>query len=158
VALLREQMACERGGDWPPANCLSPEQASYFDALRWIDANLPENAVFLTAKSGALWYYTGRKTVSFDAGTTQSAQDFVPWLRRQDAGWVVLAGLWLHEPRRLAPLIQANCSHLVLQAAFASSTWVFRVQEASPDEAAATCAAAAESIRANATRVWGDPP
>jgi hypothetical protein len=159
AALLKERTACERAGEWPPANCISPLQASYFDALRWIDANLPEDAVFLTAKTGALWYYTGRKSVSYEAATTREPQEFVPWLRRQGAGWVILSSLWIQEPSRLAPRIAANCNHLVLQAAFSPGTWLFRVAEATPAEAAATCAAAAEHIRMNEARgEWGDPP
>jgi hypothetical protein len=139
VLHVNEQLICEHDAEWPDPLCLTEDQRSYFEALRWIDRTLPQDAVLLTAKPGALWYYTDRYGVRYAEAMAQSRDSFVPWLREQGATHIVLAALWIEDAWGLADLILANCDRLRHEITFAPRTSVFRIDDVSPDEAAATC-------------------
>jgi len=133
-ALLRRNRSCHAGGAYPLPACLTTEQASYFDALRWIDGHLPEDAVLLTSKPGALWLYTGRLSVSYDAAIRMDSTDFLPGVRRDGAGWILLNKLHNREPTYLLPLMRANCRSLRLVASFPPASLLFSIDGIAPDE------------------------
>jgi len=122
--------SCHRSEDIPLAECTTPEQAGYFDALRYVRTGLPENATFLTAKSGALYYYTGRKSISVEAARGQSPEDFIPFVRSQGADYVLLASVDSLELKYFGPLLQANCERLQLIKSFTPATLLFAVNPA----------------------------
>ena len=139
AALVRHNGSCHVEGRYPPATCMTEAQASYFEALRWIDANLPADAVLLTAKPGALWLYTGRRVVSYDAGIRQDSTAFIPWLRESGAGWVLLNKLHNREPSYLVPLLRANCRSLTVVAEFPPGTTLFGIDGEPSDQGRAAC-------------------
>jgi len=143
-AAVRDHVRCQRGGDMPDPQCLSVDQASYFDALRWIRANTPDDAIFLAAKSGALYHYTGRTSTAWADGVSQQRANFLPWLRQRRARRILASGLDVREPSALAPLLVANCRGLVSAAEFPPRTFLFELRDRVSDaEADASCAAAA---------------
>jgi hypothetical protein len=146
VALALERSGCALTPDGlPPARCVSPDQASFFEAVRWLRANTPEDAVVLAAKESSLWRYTGRRTVGYRLALAQSEEAFLPFLREQGASWILLGSLQLHEPGRLLDAVEANCSRLTVAAYFPARTWLFSLRPpASAEEADAACRAAAE--------------
>jgi hypothetical protein len=148
LAAVRDHVRCGRGQEMPDPACLSADQASYFEALRWIGTNTPEQAVFLTAKSGALYRYTGRTSVDWDEGTGQTPGEFLSWLRQQRARWILASGLDVREPSALTPLLIANCRGLVAAAAFAPRTFLFELRDRVTDAEADSACAAAERYRA----------
>jgi hypothetical protein len=139
AALVRRNSPCHVAGAYPPAACMTEAQASYFDALRWIDANLPAGAVLLTSKSGALWLYTGRHVVSYDAAIRQDSAAFIPWLQERGAGWILLNKLHNREPSYLVPLLRANCHSLTVVAEFPPGSTLFAIGGPPPDEGLAAC-------------------
>jgi hypothetical protein len=139
AALVRHNAACHVTAEYPPANCLTDAQASYFEALRWIDANLPADAVLLTSKPGALWLYTGRRVVPYDAGIRQDTAAFIPWLRERGAGWVLLNKLHNREPSYLVPLLRANCRSLTVAAEFPPGSTLFGIDGDQPDQGRTAC-------------------
>jgi hypothetical protein len=144
VAAVRDHVNCRRGLDLPDPECLSIEQARFFEAVRWVRDNTPENAVFLVAKSGALFWYSGRRSVSWEEGLRQDSTSFLPWLRRRGAMWIVASGLDAYEPSRLADLLTANCRSLVVARTFSGGTYIFRLGEIiSQAESERACSAAA---------------
>jgi hypothetical protein len=154
-ALMRERMQCERGGIWPATACLTADQQSYFEALRWIERNLPRDAVLVTAKSGALWHYTGRRVVSLSESLAQSEDTFVPWLQVQGARWILLSSLAIEDAQGLAPLVRANCNLLQLDAAFAPLTFLFQTaSRLTPEQATTSCAAVETYLEAVRDRAW----
>jgi hypothetical protein len=130
---VREQSRC-RTGSVPSAECLEPDQVSYFEALRWIETNLPQDAVILTAKNGALYWYTGRRTISYGGSLAQDSASFLPWVRAQGAGWILLSSLEVAESNRLARLLSWNCEELEVDAFFPRRTYLFRIAGGPPAE------------------------
>lgn len=146
VALALDQSGCALTADGlPPTRCVSSDQASFFEAVRWLRANTPPDAVILAAKDASLWRYTGQKSVGYELALAQSDEAFLPFLREQGASWILLGSLELHEPGRLLDAVEANCERLTVAAYFPARTWLFSLRPpASAAEAEASCQAAAE--------------
>jgi hypothetical protein len=118
--------ACNRSEDLPERGCLStPEQESYFDALRFIRSGLPDDAVLLTVKSGPLFYYTGRRSISVEAARVQHTDDFIDFVKSQGASHVLLAAVDDIERGFFAPLLQANCHRVRLMETFSPGVLLF---------------------------------
>ena len=140
VLQVREQHECRTGGGLPPG-CLAGEQVHYFEAIAWIDDNLPADAVFLTAKNGALYWYTDRKSVSYAGALAQDSASFLPWIRDQGGDWILLSSLEVAEGR-LARLLAMNCTQLEVEAQFSNRTILFRI----PGGMSVTNSAACDAI------------
>jgi hypothetical protein len=155
ASLLREHAGCDRAGRYPDPACMSEDQRSYFDALRWIDANTPADAVFLTAKPGALYVYTGRRSIAFDRSAREPEPTFIEFVRDAGAEWILLGSLHNQEPARLARRMKANCERLRVAAVFPPRTWLFRIEEGDTD-AAGACDAIDAYAAANADNRLGE--
>lgn len=125
--LAQSRVNCDRSGEYPDPQCMSEDQRSYFDALRWIDANTAPDAVFLTAKPGALYLYTGRKSIFYDEAINDSADTFLADTRGAGADWILLDSVHSFEARLLAPLLEQNCGALRVEAEFPPRAWLFRI-------------------------------
>jgi hypothetical protein len=156
ASLLRERTGCDRGGRYPDPACMSEDQRSYFDALRWIDANTPADAVFLTAKPGALYVYTGRRSIAFDRSAREPEPTFIEFVRDAGAEWILLGSLHNQEPARLAGRMKINCERLRVAAVFPPRTWLFRIEEGGTDDAGA-CVAIDAYTAATADDTFGRP-
>jgi hypothetical protein len=159
-ALVRERVRCERNADYPDVACISADQASYFEALRWIEAQLPEDAVLLAAKYAPLWLYTGRRVISYEQSIRQDETSFLRYVRERGAGWILLGSLHNREPAVLGLLVEANCAALRLEAFFPPRTYLFRIAGGSDDAPTApgpddACAAAAAYVAASEGRSFG---
>jgi len=154
VAFALDRSRCERTADGlPPARCVSPDQASFFEAVRWVRANTPPDAVILAAKGAPLWWYTGRRTVGYRPALARGGDGLLPFLREQGAGWILLGSLQLLEPRRLLDEVEANCSRLRVAAYFPARTWLFALAPPpTAAEASQSCVAAAEYRERNRDR------
>jgi hypothetical protein len=138
VFQVREQRECRTPAGLPPG-CLVGEQVHYFEAMAWIDDNLPADAVFLTAKNGALYWYTERKSVSYAGALAQDSASFLPWIREQGGDWILLSGLEVAEGTRLARLLAMNCTQLEVEAQFSNRTILFRIPDGTPVTDSAAC-------------------
>jgi hypothetical protein len=152
---VRDRIDCDRDGRYPDPSCMSVDQRAYFEALRWIDANTVADAAFLSAKPGALYLYTGRKSIAFEVNLGLQPDQFIDRVRAQGAEWILLDSLLFQEPLRLAPLLAANCRQLRVAASFPPRTWLFRI--ADRDAAAGTdaCAAIDTYLAANEGNSFG---
>jgi hypothetical protein len=111
----------------------------YFEAMAWINDNLPADAVFLTAKNGALYWYTERKSVSYAGALAQDSASFLPWIREQGGDWILLSGLEVAEGTRLARLLAMNCTQIEVEAQFSNRTILFRIPDGTPVTNSAAC-------------------
>lgn len=152
-SLLGRRIGCDRSAKYPDPACISADQRAYFDALRWIESNTPSDAVFLTAKSGALYLYTGRRSIAFDPMFSEAPDRLVAAIRGRGADWILLSGLYAREHDALAPRLRATCEQLALDAVFAPSTLVFRLDQAQP-AADATEPAACSALDAYLLLPW----
>lgn len=153
-SFVRERASCDRSADYPDPSCISEDQRSYFEALRWIEANTPEDAVFLSAKPGALYLYTGRRTIGFDRAVAVDEKSFIGEIRGQGAGWILLGNLHVREPQRMASRLAANCGRVRLVAAFPPNTLLFALGGGTTDGRA--CSAIQEYIAANGENSFGE--
>jgi hypothetical protein len=132
AAILAAQGNCARTEDIPQADCVvAPEQVEYFDALKFARSNLPQDAVLLTVKSGALYYYTGLKSISVEGARTQDPHDFIDFVRAQGAGYILLTAVDDVERGRLSPLLLANCERVRLIKSFPPSALLFAIDDSS---------------------------
>jgi len=153
---------CHGAGAVYDEACIKRDQTSYFHALDWIETNTPEQAVFLTAKTGALRYYTGRSAASwYTALRTGSDGRLLTWLRENDVDYVLLATLEQTEPKVLAGMLEAVCEELVFEKLFPARTYLFRLARAEDDRTRTgpeACTAVAAYRTANAKRSFALDP
>jgi hypothetical protein len=149
---ILETTGCERGSVPPDASCVWPDQASYFDALRYIDETLPADAVLLSAKSEPLYYYTRRRTAPIDQALVRPPESFIPFLRDYGTGYVLLGSLQQAEVGRLAELLEATCEALALVEVFPPRTYLLRLRQEGEPPGQDGCEAVAASRRANVGR------
>jgi hypothetical protein len=146
---------CEHGGALPDRSCVTVDQASFFDAIRWTRASAAEDAVFLTAKSAPFWLYTGRRSLSYESASRADPTSLLAYLRAQGADYVLLTALEHGEPSQLAPRLAAICERLELVERFPPNGYLFAVPPQQPPSAdGAACAALADYLRANEGRVF----
>jgi hypothetical protein len=138
---VHERIGCDRDGRYPDPACMLEDQRSYFDALRWIEANTAEDATFLSAKPGALFLYTGRKSIAFEVSLSQPADQLIEWIRGEGADWILFDSLLFQERVLLAPLLAANCGHLRVVESFPPRAWLLRLSDADGEPGADACAA-----------------
>ena len=133
--LVADFVACRAGDFTSDTRCLTSDQIAYFRAVQYIDEHTPADAVVLTAKSGALYQYTHRKSVSFLDVMAQGAEGFLPYLRQRNVEWILMSSMQA-ESRRMESHYRANCAYLSPQVFFPAGTYVFRIMSA-PDSAVA---------------------
>ncbi|MGE0554787.1 MAG: glycosyltransferase family 39 protein [Gemmatimonadales bacterium] len=132
AAAAARNASCERSAAMPAARCVTPGQAAYFDALRWIERETPPNAVILSAKYAPLYYYTGRKTPSYRGALSRGSDGILPFLDSLGVRHILFTGLLVSEHNRLIPRLAANCRRLAIERHFAPRVYLFTVL---PDEA-----------------------
>lgn len=150
---VRAAMSCDRSGDLPDPRCMSRDQASWFEAVRYVRDNVPADAVFLTMKPEPLFYYTGRKTIGNLDVTYAPDSLFIPRIRERGAQYILLGSLQSQEPGRLSRRMMANCDALTRVAFFPPRTWLFRVERPDGEDGRrASCQAMARYRAANVSR------
>lgn len=122
--------ACARGLAIPPANCVNPDQASFFAATTFIRDSVPAGARVLSAKSEPLYIYSGHPTLPLAEWAPVDSQAFWTGLRRLNTNYILLGALHAAEKSVLAPRLRAHCESLYLVAAFPPHTYLFRVPSA----------------------------
>lgn len=153
VALVRTGLACQRGGDLPHPSCLTPDQASFFDALRYIQAELPADAVIVSAKEGPVWHYTGRLTFPAIYAVQAGSAGIVGVLRENRVEYVLLGSLNAVEPGPLLDALENNCEAVDLEREFPLRTLLLRVRpESAPDQSSAACEALSRYRRLHVNR------
>jgi beta-lactamase superfamily II metal-dependent hydrolase len=103
--------------------------------------------VFLVAKSGALWAYTGARSISYAKARAQADDTFLPYLKQAGVKWIVLSHLERAEEGRLLRLLERSCSALRLESYFPERTYLFRVVEPEFNEGEATACQAVQNYR-----------
>lgn len=143
---------CARGSEPPDASCVLRDQASFFEALRYISQELPEDAVILSAKPEPLHHYTRRLTAPIDDALRQSPDGFLSFAREHGTGYVLLGSLQQAEIHRLPELLEPNCRELALVREFPPRTYLLRLRVSEEPPGDDGCDAVAASRRANVHR------
>jgi 4-amino-4-deoxy-L-arabinose transferase-like glycosyltransferase len=144
---------CDRTLDLPDPACLSADQASFFEGVRWIRDHTAPDAVILAAKSGPVWLYTGRRTVGYGAALSAGRTMFLPFLRERGADFVLLGALEQAEIWQLAPLLARVCREVTLRATFPPNTHIFELAGADAEGQGNACAALRRYLDENGDRL-----
>jgi hypothetical protein len=140
-------MACGGGEFFPNSACVSRDERSFFDAMKYIRDNTPADAVFLSAKPATVYYYTSRRSVIRELAARQRPEAFLPFLESAHARYLLLGRTDFAELYRFAPRIQAVCESLDLEWGQQGGVYLFRVRdEAGPGDGRA-CQAMEEYLR-----------
>lgn len=151
VAQAQEARACEVVDGIPTGGCLSEDQESFFQALRYIRDHTPEDARVYTAKPEPLNLFTGRQAPSREVVWT-NAEGFRTRLQEAGVDYILAGALHHSERRRLPEHLTALCSELTVEAMFPPRTWLFRVGPGS----VGACDAAAAYATANENLWFGE--
>ncbi len=159
---LAQRRACAEFSIADPPACLQSDRASYLRAVAYIEERAPSDAVFLTAKPEALYYYTGRRSVLLETVLDVAPERFTAELADRGVDYVILGSLHHNELGRLHDLVAANCAAFRLEAAFEPRTYLLRhaagsgAASAGPAPAEDACRAVAEHERANVGRSFSE--
>jgi hypothetical protein len=158
VSRVIDRQDCERGAMPPAASCVRVDQASFFEATRYIRERLPEDAVLLTAKPEPLFHYTGRRTLPATLALGRASDSFLPVLMEYGADYVLLGSLSASEVARIPDRLEPMCRDLEVMAEFPPRTYLFRVRAADEPRDEHACQALAAARAANEGRdFWRDP-
>ncbi len=124
---LAQRQACGEFSIADPPSCLQSDRASYLRAVAYIEERTPSEAVFLTAKPEALYYYTGRRSVLLESVLGSAPESFTAELAARSVGYVILGSLHHNEIGRLHDLVGATCAEFRLEASFEPRTYLLRL-------------------------------
>ena len=145
---------CDRSLALPDPQCLTPDRASFFDAVRWIGGNTADDDVVLAAKAAPLWLYTGRRSVGYGAALGADTATLLPYLRERGADYILLGALEQSEVWQLAPLLAGVCDRLTLRASFPPNTYLFAIPAGTASRDPSACAAVSTYIADNGDRMF----
>ena len=118
---------CDHSQPLPDSRCMSTDQASFFNVVRYVRDSLPPSARLLAAKAAPLYYYTNRQTIPAPQVLGLDTAGFWLKLRREGVEYVVLGALHRAEWPRLAQRLAERCEDLTLVATFPPRTYLFRL-------------------------------
>jgi hypothetical protein len=158
-ATVRANAGCDRSAAMPAAECMRRDQASFFEALRYIEAETEPDAVFLSMKPEPLYLYTGRRSVGARRALAQPDERFIAHLRGEGASYVLLGSVQIHEIGEMARLLELHCASLRLIEYFPARTYLFRIRPAGErDETGRACEAVRAYRAANENRHFERDP
>lgn len=150
--LVQFRSSCGEFSLTAPPKCLQVDRASYLRAVDYIDQRTPDEAVFVTAKPEALYYYTHRQSVLLQATLVGDVDSYIEDLRRQGVDYVMLGSLHTDELRHLAPRLERHCDELEVEAFFPPRTYLFRLGDSGARDGLDACQALENHRKANANR------
>jgi hypothetical protein len=136
AAVIRERSRCDRGSAFPQRSCVPVRYASFFDGLQFVKNRLPPDALLVSARPATVYYFTGHRVISLGDALSQTPGNFMTFLRRRDARYVLLTAAMSFEEglpaaggTPLPAMVKASCRELRLERAFPPSTLLLRVPE-----------------------------
>jgi hypothetical protein len=148
---LSNRAGCDVDGRYAVGSCLTTDQASFFEALAWVEANIPDDAVIFSAKPEPLHLFTRNRSVPVGSVLNGPPEEFGARLRAAGVEYVLAGSLQSVEPRSLARAIRDSCTEFDVAGAFPPRTYLFRVTDA-PGDAGSACDAAEHYVVANRDR------
>lgn len=133
---------CDRSGTLPDPRCLTPQEAAYFSAIRFVRDSLPKGSRVVTVKAASLFHYTDTPTLR---GSRLNVMDTLSFWTRIDelkADYAILGEVHDSEWPGLGFRFQTRCERLRIVAQYAPRTYVLRILPA--DSAASGNGACAE--------------
>jgi hypothetical protein len=121
--------ACKRGSSPPADSCISPDQASFFQAAQYIKRELPAGAVLLNAKPEPLFFYSGHQSVAWSKTVREVRAPgavLTDVLQRAGVSYILLGSLRSSE-MALLKVLESHCASIKVAATFPPRTYLFRV-------------------------------
>jgi hypothetical protein len=127
---------CERGATIPDASCLADDSRAFFEAIGFINRELPGDAVLFSGRPATLHLYTGRMTVNRDRALDILERDELglEWLAEEGMTHLLVGYVKNMEPR-MAAAIAPHCSQLQLVGEFGPRSVLLKVGSSGPPRA-----------------------
>jgi 4-amino-4-deoxy-L-arabinose transferase-like glycosyltransferase len=119
-------ISCVRTDAFPDARCVTEDQATFFQAARFIRDSLPSEARLLSAKSEPLYWYTGHTTVPYQRYEPADDARLAGFLAEQKVEYVLLGNLQNLEAKRMAPMLARRCAEVGVVGWFPPRTLLLR--------------------------------
>lgn len=127
TAIVARQGCAEFSLSDPPA-CLPEDTRSFLQAVDYVDRRTPDDAVFVSAKPEPLFYYSGRRSISYPlVRDAPPSTDFATLFKNLGVDYVLLGSVHSTEPSTLVDRIGSACDELAVEAYFPPRTYLFRV-------------------------------
>ncbi len=124
---LAQRQACGEFSITDPPSCIQSDRASFLRAVAYIQERTPSDAVFVTAKPEALYYYTGRRSILLESVLGLAPESFSAELAARGVDYVILGSVHRNEIGRLRDLLEATCAEFRLEASFEPRTYLLRL-------------------------------
>jgi hypothetical protein len=158
AAKVSAMAGCERGHSPPAPSCLKGDQASFFAALDYVRAELPADAILLTAKRATAYYYTGRRQIQWQTAAAAGPGRIIPFLREEGVGYVLLGSLHWADLDHLPNSLEPNCADLELVRSFPARTYLLRLRAPGEQDDGSGCRALADHRMKNVGRDFDRDP
>jgi hypothetical protein len=145
---------CPHGRPVPEGTCLSGDHQGFFAALRFVSAETPNDATFVTSKSPELFWYTGRRSVRREDAMAQAPEAFADYLREAGVDYVLLASVHAVDFDRLPARLRPHCDRLRVAFSAPPSTFVLALAPDSAPADSVACRALAVHRGANLNRAF----
>lgn len=141
---------CDRAAPYTSAGCFDESELEFLAATRWVAANTPDSAVFVSAKEGSFGYFTGRRAIPLMRIMRHDSATVLDFAGRSGATFLVLSRVRDSEPL-LGSRLLGQCRRLEVVHAVADGAYVFRIlpagETAASDGACAALRRYAEVVR-----------
>jgi hypothetical protein len=113
-----------------PPNCIPSDTRSFLRAVEYVDRELPEDALFVSAKPEPLYYYTGRQSINYrTVRSARASTDMSALLREHEVSHVLLGSVHFTEPEILEGRLTSMCEELSVEASFPPRTLLLALRD-----------------------------
>lgn len=127
------QAECDRARP-TVTGCVTPIEASFFEATRFVADSLPPGTVVATAKTRPFYYYSGHRAVDPNFFLWLPPDQVIPRLREIGVDYLLLTELGFHT-EELRHIVEGTCGSFDLVREFAPTTTLLKLR---PGEGANT--------------------
>lgn len=122
------QARCDRARP-TVTGCVTPIEASFFEATRFVADSIPPGTVVATAKTRPFYYYSGHRAVDPDFFLWLPPDEVVPRLRAIGVDYLLLTELGFHTDE-LRTIVETTCGSFDLVREFAPTTILLELRPA----------------------------
>jgi hypothetical protein len=120
---VRARIDCGEFSLENPPPCLPEDTRGFLQAVGYVGRELPEDALFVSAKPEPLYYYTGRQSINYrTVRFAPSSLDMSAMLRERGVSHVLLGSVHFTEPESLERWLTTFCEELTVEASFPPRT------------------------------------
>jgi hypothetical protein len=138
-SMLAAQALCNRDHPTTSPGCVTPVEAAFFEATRFVADSLPPDAIVVTAKPRPFYYYSGRRALNPNFFLWLPPEQVIPRVRDEGARYVLLTGLG-YLTQEFRAIVTNECASFTFIRQFAPTTILLGLRAPDQrDEASSAC-------------------